>query len=266
MRLCRNFLLVVVLAVAAGCAQNTRLIEKPTPLSEDVGIHAESQHLSLTLTQVVLPNGPGSWVKDAKWDEYLFTIQNQGEAPLTILGFWLVDLRGIYLKSREEPGRLEDISEALAEEYKSVQVKTAIGLATAAASSSLITGGAVATTGTLATVGPAALLILPVIPYIEFKAREAKELDKANIEKRFVARRLRSLRLADRAALQGSQFFPVVPNPRTLVVEYRTGGTIHELKLPLEKLRGVHEALARKLEAERKKKEAESWWKLGGGG
>ncbi len=264
----RRFLILwsfAAMVLAAGCAAKTRLIEKPTPLPENLGIHSELPSLSVTLTEVVLPNGPGAWVKDAKWDEYIFTIQNQGEAPLTIQGFWLVDIRGIYLTSRMEPGRLEDISEALAEEYKTVQIKTAVGVATAAASSALLTGGAVATTGTLAAVGPFALLALPVIPFIEFKQREAKELDKARIEKQFVARRLRSNRLGERAALQGSQFFPVVPNPRMLVVEYRTQGKTHELKLPLEKLRGMHEELARKQEEEKKKKDAESSWNEGEG-
>lgn len=259
MRKCIPVCIFVVLSLLSGCASKSRLLEEPTPFSKDLGIHTESPQLSVTVNHVILPNGAGSWVKDAKWDEYVLTIQNQGKGPLTIQGFWLIDVRGIYLKSRDEPGRLETISEALAEEYKTVQLKTAVGVATAAASSTLIAGSA-ASTGALASAGPVALLALPFVPYFEFKAKEAKELEMANIERQFVSRRLRSFRLAENAALQGSQFFPVIPNPRELVVEYRAEGESRELSLSLEKLRGIHEALAKKLEIERKRKEENAWF------
>jgi hypothetical protein len=208
----------------------------------------------VTINHVILPTGPGSWIKNAKWDEYAFTIQNQGDASLKILGFWLIDIRGVYLQSKDEPGRLETISEALSEEYATALVKTTLGLATAATSTTLLAGGAV-TAGALAMAEPAVLLAIPFIPLFEFKIKEAKELEKEKIQIQFLKRKLRSFRLAKGAVLKGSQFFPVVPNPRELVVEYSTKGTIHEMKLPLRKLRGKHEELARKIEEEKKKRE-----------
>lgn len=252
-----RFLLVGMIFVLSlsGCATKSRLIKKPTPLPADLGIHNESEHLSFTLNHLILPDGRGAWVKSAKWDEYLLTIQNQAEKTLTIQGFWIVDYRGLHLASSQSPARLQSVSEVLAEEYESVQLKTALGVATAAASSTLISGGAVATTGTIAALGPLALLALPIFPFVEFKKRQAEELEKNQIQRSFDHRKVISNKYEPNVILQGSLFFPVVPNPRMMVVEYTTGGKDYKLTLPLDKLRGVHEAHSKKLEQERLKKE-----------
>ena len=52
----RRYLILLSFAamiLSVGCAPKTRLIEKSTPLPENLGIHSESPSLSVTLTQVV---------------------------------------------------------------------------------------------------------------------------------------------------------------------------------------------------------------------
>src|SRR2546425_3060598 len=44
-----------------------------TPSTGDLphlGLSTRTKELSVTLNHVITPNGPGSWVKAARWDEY----------------------------------------------------------------------------------------------------------------------------------------------------------------------------------------------------
>ncbi|NOY65650.1 MAG: hypothetical protein GXO97_09715 [Nitrospirae bacterium] len=116
------------------------------------------------------------------------------------------------------------------------------------AAPSVIAGAAVAAGSYGAATGmmflaPVAAIAGPVyLPgrhYADQKDREA-------IEQEFNRRNLRSITLAGNASIQGSVFYPIIPNPRALVFTYRIGNKTKVLKVSLEKLKGLHVAEKKK--------------------
>lgn len=228
---------MTVLFLLQGCASGRYIENRSTP-PPDAGISSKDSNLEVTLNYVILPNGPGSWVKDARWDEYFITLRNLSNRPVTIEKVSLIDPRGVYIKSGLNPGQLTSESEMLAEGYKDLGMTVAIEAGGAALW--LASGAAVGAMGAGALVlGPALLLAGP--GYLLY-SRYAKTKDLENIAKEFQRREISNLTLAGNATTQGSKFFPIVPNPRDLVVDYRMGSEIKTLDLSLEKLKGLHVA------------------------
>ena len=107
-----------------------------------------------------------------------------------------------------------------------------------------ITGAAIATGSVATAVTAAALAPLAVVaaPAYYFWRKHAKAEDRDRIEAEFSQRRLGYPTLGGGGAVRGSHFFPIVPNPQKLVVDYRHQGGRFTVELPLEALAGLHVA------------------------
>jgi hypothetical protein len=183
----------------------------------------------VTLNHVITPNGPGSWVKAARWDEYVFTLRSLSHQPLTIEKIQLVDQSGVYRDSDVNPQRLEKASDALLEKYQTY------GTATAISSVPIVIGAAAV--GVASTVlWPVALVGAPA--YLATK-HITYEKDRENIEREFAQRRLALSTLAGHTTATGSRFFSTVPKPKALVVTYRVHQRISILQIPLTALTGL---------------------------
>lgn len=64
--------------------------------------------------------------------------------------------------------------------------------------------------------------------------------DREVIQKDFTPRCLRAFTLAGHSTVTGSAFFPIVPSPKALVVDYTKDGQRKTLEVPLDKLKGLH--------------------------
>jgi hypothetical protein len=128
--------------------------------------------------------------------------------------------------------QLESESEMLAKGYKDFFVGSAGGTAMVQAGAGAAAQAAISTGSMIPIYGLSYLSTVPGFlgPYLEAKDREA-------IEAEFAKRRLPSpLELSGGASLTGNVFFPLVPQPRALVITYRTAEGETQLKLPLEQL------------------------------
>ena len=62
--------------------------------------------------------GPGSWKREALWDEYVLTLENHGERPLTIDSATLADPAGTSYAAGSDPWALEKQSKKLEKQYR----------------------------------------------------------------------------------------------------------------------------------------------------
>ena len=96
----KALLLLAVVVTLAGCATPSRLMPSKS-LGEPPPFRVLSEGtapLEMAVTAVVVPNGAGSWIKDAAWLEYTVELANNGSEPLLVDEF--------ALRSERHPGRL----------------------------------------------------------------------------------------------------------------------------------------------------------------
>lgn len=241
-----TFLLLIIFFLF-GCASSQRYISKPSEPAHEIGISSKTKEISVNLNSLIVPNGPGSWVKNARWDEYVFTIKNLSNYPVIVMNIRLVDPRGINIESNLNPEQLEEKSKALIKEYKIIGISVAIGAAPAIVAGTAASAGAVGTYLGASMLIPVAFFAAPVV-YSMGKYTDMK--DKERIEGEFNKRRLTMFTLSDNEAIKGSAFFPIVPNPKTLVFEYQTQNKVKALGMSLEKIAGLHIGPPKKPEKE----------------
>lgn len=231
--------LILVVFLASGCASNTRYIDhaEQTQSATTLQISSQDETLSATVSHLIIPNGPGSWLKDARWDEYVLFLENQSSTPVSITSIRLVDSRGVYLSQGNNHKALELTSQELMEEYKDIGISVGIGIAPAVVGGVALAGGSLGAAAGAAALAPVALIAAPAY-YFTKKYKDQK--DEESIDREFRKRQLSTLTFASKASVSGSVFFPIVPSPRSLVLEYRLGNTFRTLTVPLDQLSGLH--------------------------
>jgi hypothetical protein len=63
--------------------------------------------VSATLATVIVCGGPGSWKREALWDEYIVTLKNPGAKPVTVTAVELEDFSGGRGAAAVDPWKLE---------------------------------------------------------------------------------------------------------------------------------------------------------------
>ncbi len=221
----------------SACASG-RYVGPPSAHLTDLGLAARTKEVSVSLNHVITPNGPGSWVKEARWNEYVLTVRNLSHAPLTLEKIQLVDQSGLYLDSHVNPRQFEKASEALLEKYKTA----AIRYGAPAMTSGMVTG--VAAIGGIAAASAASTILWPVAvvgaPMYLLTRHYTNVKEREEIEREFARRQVASSTLAGQTTVTGSRFFPLVPNPKALAITYRVQEKVSVLHIPLTKLASLH--------------------------
>jgi hypothetical protein len=248
----------VALVVLAGCGGGTRLVKQPTPPAAAGSVAALAQgqdgRLQATLDWVVVRNGPGSWAKNADWDEYLLRVANTGTAPVRITRVAVVDSTGTTVLPLATRKGLVRGSKQTVKRYRASGLNvragaggaglmaagiatTAVGVAgaTAAAYGSALSGGSAAggaaAAGGLLIAGPAVAI---------FGIVRAVRNSKVNTE---IVRRSSVLPVAvGPGAVQPLDLlFPLAPSPQRLEIDYADASGSHRLDLDLRApLAGLH--------------------------
>jgi hypothetical protein len=214
-----------------GCLTSTRYIASPTTPPQDSGLAALSGNIEAKLHYVITPDGPGSWVQGAKWNEWVVSIRNVGQSDVMIQKIGLIDHRGVHVGPEyASVHQLESESDKWARFYKDNYVGGAISSAIMAPAAS-----AVMAAGSAAAAIPFIYLAQfagSANPYLEAKDRES-------IQAEFAKRTLPAgLQLSGGGSLRGSVFFPLLPQPQALVMTYVRPGEWKEtqIKIPLDKM------------------------------
>jgi hypothetical protein len=181
--------------------------------------------MEVTVHYLIFPDGPGSWVKGAKWDEWVVSIRNLGQSDVTVSRIGLIDQRGVYVGL--EPAsvyKLESSSEFMTRKKNEGLAVSALGFGSA-----LVTG--------LIGIPIAAPLAIPLQFMPSQGEVEAKDRDAVAAE--LNRRRLPySLELTRGGSVKGSVFFPLGTDPQALVVRYWSprGEGERQVKIPLDKI------------------------------
>lgn len=228
--------------VLTGCVSNRfKAAPKNTAPPQELNKTLAETPIAAGLRTLITYNGPGSWKRDAFWDEYVVTLRNPGPQPLTLSSVTLLDQAGAARSPGRNPWALEKESKTLEQKYKEAGIAfvryTGPGLLIIGAGA-----GAVAATGvfTSAAAGAATATVIALPVYyigvvaINFSNRRA-------MEQEFNRRNLAlPLTLAPGETRTGSLFFPMIPAPRSLKMRWADGAASGEAVLPLDFLRHLH--------------------------
>ena len=241
-------LLSGTLLLSTGCVSNKyKKAKSDIPPPQMLNVAFAPAPLEATLTTLITYNGPGSWKRDAFWDEYVVTLHNPGNQPLTVTTAGLTDFAGLARTAGGEPWALENESKTLERKYKDAGMAfvryTAPGVLIVGAGASII-----AASGGIAVFGPvsagasaAAAATLVAIPVYYIAVLTINHRNKVAMKNEFTRRRLAlPLTLAPGETRTGSFFFPMVPSPRSLGLRWSTATTSGESVLPLDFLRNLH--------------------------
>ena len=238
-------MLLATLVTLPGCvSKRVQSAPKKTPPAVPLNLNAQQPPIAVVLNTVIVFEGPGSWKREAYWDEYVVSIVNQGQAPITIDDALL----STSLMASQTPGSDPWAIEAQSHKILKDQTLGRQIVAGAGAGSALYAyqAGALALAGTAIATGSAAavagatvaLVALPVFlvgsVVREITAHQA-------IEKEFKRRRLAlPVQLQPGEMRQGSLFFPITPGPQRLEVVSHSEGLAQSVNIDLTPLSNLH--------------------------
>jgi hypothetical protein len=244
-------LLTVALAVAAVCllagcvSPRYKLASKHTPPARALNVNFPPAPLEANLYTVITFGGPGSWKREAFWDEYVVTFHNPSKQPLQVASVTLVDFAGAARAAGNDPWELERQSKSLERQYRDAGMAFARMAAprvlVAAAEPTVIASAGIGAAGAAA----AATATAVALPVYGLTILGINRYNKTVIKKVFSRRRLPlPLSLAPGETRTGSLFFPMVPNPRSLDVHWSNESDQGDSVLSLDFLRGLHVSAA----------------------
>jgi hypothetical protein len=215
--------------------------KKSTPPPQLLNVAFAPAPLEAALKTVITYNGPGSWKRNALWDEYVVTLHNPGSQPLSVIAADLTDYAGTPRPAGSDPWALEKESKTLEQQYREMGMAfvryTAPGLVIVGTGAAIMSGTGIFSAG-FATAATVTAIALPVY---YTGVLTINHYNKTAREKEFTRRRIvLPLALAPGETRTGSFFFPMVPSPRSLGLHWSTGPAAGESVLPLEFLHGLH--------------------------
>jgi hypothetical protein len=238
--------IAVVLGCQCGCvATKYKLAKKDTPPVQLLNIaFPSSPALQATLATLISYRGPGSWKREALWDEYVVSVENHADGALTIGSATLADAAAMPYAAGPDPWALEKQSKKLEKQYRD----RGEAFMRAAGPGVLIVGvGAATFSAGVSTVfisagaAGAAVAAVFVLPVYYVSVLGINHYNKKAVLKEFNRRRLSlPLTLAAGETRTGSLFFPMVRSPSSLALGWSNDTGSALAVLPLEFLQALH--------------------------
>ena len=239
-----SFLLAAALCLVTACVSSKyKRADKHTPPIQPLNVKFPPSTLDSSLYSEISDGGPGSWKREAFWDEYVVIMHNEGDHALNVVSATLTDYAGAARSAGSDPWALERESKTLEKRYRDAGIAFArvaaprviVGAAEPEVAASAGIGAAGAAGAATATA-----VALPVYGATVFGINMH---NKAAIKKEFNRRRVPlPLTLGPGETRTGSFFFPMVPNPQTLTVRWTSTAGGGETTLELHFLKGLHVA------------------------
>jgi hypothetical protein len=127
-----------------GCGGTKVLKEsRPLQITQPLGV-ASDQQKTATLDWVIVRDGPGTWAKNADWDEYLLRVSNRSDRPITVTRISVVDSLDMRIAPESGRKQLVKSSKNTVRRYKGSGIKVKAGRG---AGTMLVAGAAVTTVG-----------------------------------------------------------------------------------------------------------------------
>ncbi len=252
----KNTLLMTcaLVIVLTGCG-GAKVLKKPEPLktTQPLAVASDSR-LATTLDWVIVRAGPGTWAKNADWDEYLMRFENLTDSPMQITNVWVYDSLGTQINRQLDRRALVKGTKGTKRRYRDSDIKVKAGMGTGKmlaagaavgvvgyglAGASAVGGfGAPAAAGGGAGAGAAVLLAVPVIAFLGIK----KDLNNRKVNSEIIRRQtVLPLALPSSDEVSAKLFFPLSPSPTHVEVIYTdTEGEYRLVIDTQEALDGLH--------------------------
>lgn len=151
------FAILLSACVLAGCG-GTKVLKESQPIQTTQPLAAESDlRITATLDWVIVRDGPGTWAKNADWDEYLLRVNNQSDQPVRVTQLTVIDSLDTKIETQSERKQLVKNSKKTARRYRESGIKVKAGRG---AGTMLVAGAAVTAVGVGAAYGAAAGAIM----------------------------------------------------------------------------------------------------------
>ena len=231
-----------VLCLMSACVSpKYKHSSKNTPPIQPLNVKFPSSTLDSSLYSEISDGGPGSWKREAFWDEYIVIMHNEGDQTLNVASATLVDNAGAARPAGSDPWALERESKTLEKRYRDAGVafsRMAAPRVIASAAEPTVAASAGIGAAGAATAATVTAVVVPVYGATVFGINMH---NKAEINKEFNRRRVPlPLTLGPGETRAGSFFFPMVPNPQSLTVRWTGGAGDGATTLDLGFLQGLH--------------------------
>ena len=217
---------ILTAAVTLGACGGTKVLKEPEPLELEQPMAVDSdQRVTVMLDWVIVRDGPGTWAKNADWDEYLLRVRNSSDQPVEITSVKVFDSS---LTAHDTIGNRKKLVKATKKtarryEDEGVEVRAGFGGATLVAvggvtASMGMSAGAAAMYSSGAALGAAgALLVAPVL----VTGGIVRGVNNSKVNREIETRQAGLPRVvhADETAAM-NLFFPIAPSPASIEINY----------------------------------------------
>lgn len=229
------------LVVLSGCG-GSKVLKEPRSLElQGPLVVGSDSRLAVAFDWVIVRDGPGTWSKNADWDEYLFRAHNLSDNKISIDSIVVFDSLETRIESNSNRKQLIKGSKSATKRYKGEGLNVKAGLGgvglVAAGGATYAAGlGTLAATGVVGAVG--AVVVAPVLVVGGvFRAvnnsKVSREIESRSTELPLV--------LSADSELALDIFFPLSPSPVRIEVHYSDTGADYVLSIDTTKeLVGLH--------------------------
>jgi hypothetical protein len=221
-----RFTLLMLPLALLGCG-GTKVLKEPEPLVVSQSLaSASDQRLSATLDWVIVRDGPGTWAKNADWDEYLFRVQNLSGDSIRLTSITVFDSLGTQIDSRNNRKQLVKGAKEAKRRYKEekLRVKAGVGAGTlltagavATATTAVAVSGGVLVSGGTAVAATGGLILAPVFAV----GGIMRGVNNNRVDKEIKSRQtVLPIVLQEEEEKRLNIFFPLTPSPRQIKLNY----------------------------------------------
>ena len=216
----------------AGCGGSRLIKNAKPPVTTQALVEAADSQLAVRRDWVIVRNGPGAWVKNADWDEYLIRVRNLGDAPVRITSVVVVDCLDTRLSPARDRRQLIAGSKSSVRRYQGSGLKLkaglgGAGLAAAGLGVSFGAGGAVAGGGAMVS-GLAGAMVFTMMAPAFGVAGIVRAVHNSQVNDE-ILRRQSDLPLNADAGVERrlNLFYPLAPSPRRIQIAYADSHGAH---------------------------------------
>ena len=242
-------LLLLVSCGGARLVEEPEIIHIPHPLAM-----SNDETITGSLYWVIVRNGPGKWVENADWDEYLINVSNHSKSEVQINSVTVIDSLGTRLASNDNLKKLIKKSKNTAKRYEDNRIEMKSGYlpstlyGTAAVGGAALGGVAIGTassttSGMLMSTGPALAVLATVVavPVLVgagvYRGHVNKEISE-EIENRSTSM---PVKISTGECYPLDLFFPLAPSPKAVEIHYTSIEIQHSLIIDTtDSLNGLH--------------------------
>lgn len=220
------------------------MASKKTPPAVLLNLSAQQPPLVVVMNTVIVFQGPGTWKREAYWDEYVVSIAKQGQVALAVNNAILAGTVIAPQAPGADPWEIEEQSHKILND-KNLGRQIVAGVGSAAGIYALEYGtvalAATAITTSSAAVVAGATVALVALPGFVVGSGIRGITAPHGIKKEFNRRRLAlPLELQPGEARQGSLFFPITPASQHLELDFSSDGATQSANIDLASISSLH--------------------------